>query len=219
MGHYLTAKKFRVKTTPPFFLPAPNIFGTFGAIIFLKGRTPSRASLLYVGGMGPFLGFLVAIPVYLIGLSLSYVGPTSQGNLSLGDSLITLLLGHLMYPDIPEGYTIHLHPVGYAGWVGFFLTGLNMLPLGQLDGGHVVYSLSPRLFYFSSRLSMAFLIILSQFIWQFWLGLIILLLFFAFHHPSPEVWENPLPWKSRLFALLCLLIGIVTFVPKPLILS
>ncbi|HEX4474035.1 MAG TPA: site-2 protease family protein [Polyangiaceae bacterium] len=143
-GHYIAARLHRVDASLPYFLPLPILspFGTMGAVIAMRGRIRSRNALLDIGASGPLAGLLVAIPVLMIGLSLSTVGPIgSEHYVQEGQSLLYLALKRVVLGPIPAGYDVHLHPTAFAGWAGLLVTMLNLLPWGQLDGGHVAYAL------------------------------------------------------------------------------
>jgi len=140
-GHYFFARRHRVDASLPYFIPVPWAFGTLGAIIKMRGRIPTRNALLDIGSAGPIAGIVVAIPVLCIGLSLSEVAPIRPGGLLEGQALLYLLLKRIVVGPIPDGYDVYLHPTALAGWVGLFITMLNLLPVGQLDGGHIAYAL------------------------------------------------------------------------------
>jgi len=144
LGHYVAARIHRVDASLPYFLPLPglSIFGTMRAIIAMRGRIRSRNALLDIGASGPLAGLVVAIPVLAVGLSLSPVLPNPPGHYHQeGQSLLYLGLKRLVFGPIPQGYDVNLHPTAFAGWAGLLLTMLNLLPWGQLDGGHVAYAL------------------------------------------------------------------------------
>src|SRR5690348_12636595 len=146
-GHYLMCMRHRIDASLPYFLPAPpNIFplGTFGAFIRIRSRFPDRRALFDIGAAGPWAGFVVAVAATAVGLRLSTVlaAPPSEHTLELGDSLLTTLLTRIVLGTDPD--TVMLHPVAFAGWVGLFVTSLNLLPVGQLDGGHVLYAVVGR---------------------------------------------------------------------------
>lgn len=143
-GHYIAARIHRVDASLPYFLPLPviSLFGTMGAIIAMRGRIRSRNALLDIGASGPLAGMVVAVPVLVIGLSLSHVVPNPEGHYDQeGQSLLYLALKRIVLGPIPDGYDVFLHPTAFAGWAGLLLTMLNLLPWGQLDGGHVAYAL------------------------------------------------------------------------------
>src|SRR6478752_6873237 len=142
-GHYVAARVHKVPASLPFFIPLPFLspFGTMGAIIGMSGRIRSRVALLDIGAAGPLAGMIVALPVLAFGLSQSAVGPNSGHYTQEGQSLLYLLMKRAFVGPIPDGMDVHLHPTAYAGWVGLLVTMINMLPWGQLDGGHIAFAL------------------------------------------------------------------------------
>lgn len=141
-GHYIAAKIHKVPASLPHFIPFPwSPFGTMGAIIGMKGRIGSRKALLDIGAAGPLAGLLVAIPVLILGLRLSPVQPLSPIGTQEGQSLLYWFLKRITVGPIPDGHDVFLHPIAFAGWVGLFLTMINLVPISQLDGGHVAYAL------------------------------------------------------------------------------
>lgn len=143
-GHFIAAKVHRVPASLPYFIPLPflSLFGTMGAIIAMPNRIRSRNALLDIGAAGPLAGMVVALPVLVIGLSLSTVGPSSsEGYIQEGQSLLYAALKYLVLGPIPNGHDVHLHPTAFAGWTGLLITMINLLPWGQLDGGHIAYAL------------------------------------------------------------------------------
>jgi membrane-associated protease RseP (regulator of RpoE activity) len=143
-GHYVAARLHRVPASLPYFIPFPKLspFGTFGAVIVMPKRIRSANALLDVGAAGPLAGMAVAIPVMLIGLAYSTVGPRSEtGFIQEGQSILYWALKRLVHGPIPATQDVFLHPTALAAWAGFLVTFLNLLPFGQLDGGHVAYAL------------------------------------------------------------------------------
>ena len=142
-GHFIAARLHRVDASLPFFIPLPVLspFGTMGAVIRMRGTIPTRKALLDIGASGPIAGLVLAIPLYAWGVTrsqpIALEGPTS----SLGESVVLRLLDHFFAPTVPEGMDLLLSPIAYAAWVGMFITMINLLPVGQLDGGHVAYAL------------------------------------------------------------------------------
>jgi membrane-associated protease RseP (regulator of RpoE activity) len=146
MGHYLYCRYHRVDATLPFFIPFPLGFGTLGAFIRIRSPFPNRKALFDIGAAGPFAGFLVCLPVLYLGIREGVLAPTdpdSEG-LFLGEPLLFQIAARLILGAVPEGMTLTIGPVGLAAWFGLFMTALNLMPIGQLDGGHVTYSLVPR---------------------------------------------------------------------------
>ncbi len=144
LGHYVAAVLHRVPASLPFFIPLPVLspFGTMGAVITMRGRIRSRSALLDIGAAGPIAGMVVAVPVVLLGLSLSVVRPISEGPyIQEGQSLLYWALKRVVLGPIPPGHDVYLHPTALAGWAGLLVTMINMLPWGQLDGGHIAYAL------------------------------------------------------------------------------
>ncbi len=147
-GHFIAARIHRVDASLPFFIPLPyiSLFGTMGAVIRMRGNIATRKALLDIGASGPLVGLVVAIPLYIWGVAHSKVIPTDGATgMQLGESLLSRTIEHRFGPVVPPGMDLQLSPVAFAAWAGFFITMINLLPIGQLDGGHVAYSLfGPR---------------------------------------------------------------------------
>jgi Zn-dependent protease len=141
MGHFYAARRWHVRATLPYFIPIPTIIGTMGAIIRIRSRIPNRRALFDIGVAGPLAGFVIAVFALAYGFSTAKIVSMShfegQGALVFGDSLLTSALQYLMVGEIPSGHDLMLDPVGFAGWLGLFVTVLNLLPIGQFDGGHL----------------------------------------------------------------------------------
>ncbi len=141
-GHYLYARRHRVEASLPYFIPFPlSMIGTFGAVIAMRGRIRTRNALFDIGASGPIAGLIVAIPVLAYGLHLSPVEPIGEHGTDEGQSLFYWLMKRLVLGPIPPGHDVFLHPTAFAGWAGLLMTMLNLVPSGQLDGGHVAYAL------------------------------------------------------------------------------
>ena len=168
MSHYLASRAHKVPSTLPFFIPAPSIIGTFGAVIRMKGAIWDRRALLDIGASGPIGGFLLALPALTFGLAISTVVTGVEGGegLILGDSLLMLVLERLVLGGLPADADIILHPIAFAGWIGMFVTSLNLLPVGQLDGGHIAKALFPEQFNVIARAVHFVLIIMGVFFWE-----------------------------------------------------
>lgn len=217
MGHFLTSRYFKVQASPPYFLPVPHpLIGTFGAFIKMKSPVPSRKALLFIGGAGPLTGFLVAIPITIIGLKLSQ--PLSikeiKGALSLGDSLIFKILALFFAPPTGEGKDLLLHPMAFAGWLGMWVTALNLIPLSQLDGGHIIYALIGKRVKYIAIITISFMVALG-FLWPGWFLWAIIPLFLGLEHPPPLDGLTPLTRKEKIFAIICIIVFILTFIPIP----
>jgi membrane-associated protease RseP (regulator of RpoE activity) len=217
MGHFLMSRVHGVEATPPYFIPGPPfLVGTFGA--FIKMRTPTnRKALFDVGAAGPWAGFIVAIPAVFYGLSLSEVRALdgASGGLVLGDSLIFTLLARLALGVSPSDVTILLHPIALAGWFGLFVTFLNLLPVGQLDGGHVVYALVGRRHRWIARVALVVIVGLAFLGWQGWLMWGVLVTILGIDHP-PTIDDTPLDPARRVAAWLTIGLFAITFMPVPL---
>jgi membrane-associated protease RseP (regulator of RpoE activity) len=215
MGHYLMTRKYGIPSTLPFFIPLPmRPFGTFGAIIRMKGMIINKRALFDIGVTGPLSGFVVALPFIVTGMMLSKVQVTI-GVERLGNPLLFTILQKVFIGEIPQGLTLVLHPFAYGGWVGLFVTALNLLPVGQLDGGHVVYAVFGNKSQWVSRVSIALLALLAIFYNPGWLTLVILLLIFGRRHPQPYDTETPLDGKRKFIACIVLIIFILSFIPAP----
>ncbi len=142
-GHYIAARLHGVPASLPYFIPLPKLspFGTMGAVIGMSGRIRSRIALLDIGAAGPLAGMVVALPVLAFGLSRSSVGPNPEHYIQEGQSLLYWFMKRVFVGPIPPGMDVQLHPTADAGWVGLLVTMINLLPWGQLDGGHVAYAL------------------------------------------------------------------------------
>jgi len=142
-GHYITARLHGVPASLPYFIPVPllNPFGTMGAVIAMPERIRSRNALLDIGASGPLAGLVVAIPVLWVGLATSKLGPLEGAYAQEGQSLFYMAMKWLVLGPIREGHDVHLNATAFAGWVGLFVTALNLIPIGQLDGGHIAYAL------------------------------------------------------------------------------
>jgi membrane-associated protease RseP (regulator of RpoE activity) len=224
-GHYWACRANNVNSSLPNFIPMLPIpyflnIGTMGAFIMIKEPVPNRRALMEIGASGPIAGFIVAVPVLWVGLMNSQMtlGSSSEGlNLFSGSSLILWAMTEAVLGVNPmvTGVTIHLHPLAYAGWLGMFFTALNLLPLGQLDGGHVVYSLFDRKHsLLAARLSFVVLVVLGFYWagWWVWAGLVFLL---GLRHPPVLDESIPLEPKHRIIGYASILIFILTFVPVP----
>ena len=216
LGHYLIARKHGLDVTLPYFIPAPSIIGTFGAFIKMRSPVRDRSLLLDVGAAGPLVGVAVSIPFLILGFRLSEVKLIEgQVGMSLGSSLLLSLLSWLVVGPIPNGYDIVIHPVGFAGWIGLLVTSLNLLPIGQLDGGHVAYALLGERQNKISRYVFLAILALGIFGWQGWLLWSLLLFIMGFRHPPPLDWWVPLDRKRKIIGWLTVAVFVLTFIPVP----
>lgn len=228
MGHYLYCRYYGVPATLPFFIPAPTLIGTMGAVIRIKGRIESRAALFDIGIAGPIAGFVFAIVTLAVALTLSKPTPAGIGpsDLTIGfppifyfmhDALRYFASGHSI-ARLPLS-RVYLHPTAIAAWVGMYATALNLLPSSQLDGGHIVYALAPRAHRTISIITVIALVALGWFnyAWWFWAALIIAMNVLTWRNEqAPEY--PPLPrnrWGWALFALFMLAVTITASPLKP----
>ena len=251
MGHYYYGKKYGVDITPPYFIPAPPIIspiGTFGAFIKIKSPISTKRALFDIGIAGPLAGIVATIPVLIIGIKLSTTIEMAEhvetGGLVLGTPIIMSIFSDIFYGPIPEGFDLYLHPVAFAGWVGLFVTALNLIPSGQLDGGHITYALFSKKYHRYISFAMIALLIIfgigtedliaagentlgSGFAWfagsipvfEGWPGWIlwaVLLTIMGTRHPPTMYEDTNLSWKRRALGILSLLIFIGCFTPMPI---
>jgi len=216
-GHYLAGRRRGVLMSLPYFIPAPNIVGTFGAIIRSRSPFTNRRDLLEVGAAGPIAGFIISIIALAIGLYTAQVIPVAtEGMMSLGDSLLIKFLSWIIIGPIPAGFQPALPEVGIAGWFGMLLTMINLLPLGQLDGGHVIYGLIGQNQHNLGKFFILPLAILG-FWWPGWWIFGVLVLFFGIKHPPTINDSMPLSPAARIMGYAAILIFIISFVPVPFI--
>ena len=219
MGHYFMSRRHGIKATLPFFLPFPlPPFGTLGAVIRMESTVSSRRALFDTGIAGPLTSLVLSIPAIAIGLKLSKVVPVShikEGALRLDDPFLFSIIQRLVLGEISENYEVFLHPIGFAGWVGLFVTSLNLLPIGQLDGGHIAYGLfgrRSRIIYLTAIAVMAFITVFYN---PGWFLLLILIIVFGFRHPPPIDDITPLDGKRKLMGGVIFLAFLLSFTPAP----
>jgi membrane-associated protease RseP (regulator of RpoE activity) len=219
LGHYTLARWHNVDATLPYFIPAPPIFvGTFGAFIRMRSMPPGRPALFDVGAAGPWAGFVVAVIALVVGLQWSEVRaiPITESTLWLGDSLLTTALVYLTFGSLPDGMTVYFHPVAFAGWVGLFVTVLNLLPMGQLDGGHVAYAMFGRRHRLIARLTFVLMAVLGYWQWEGWFVWVLFPLIIGLDHPPTiEDWVPVRGWR-RAGGWLTLAMFVAIFMPNPI---
>jgi membrane-associated protease RseP (regulator of RpoE activity) len=219
MGHYLTGRRHHLDVTPPYFIPAIPPLGTFGAFIKIRSPITNRKVLVEVGASGPMAGALIAIPLLIVGLYLSEMRPQmgEAKGFSFGSSIILELLCLLRFGEFSFNSTILLHPTAMAAWFGLFVTAMNLLPIGQLDGGHVIYALfGPRRAQIISTVVFVCLIPLGILLWPGWFMFGILTLFLGLRHPPPLDPYTPLDRSGRLLGWAAIVLFFLTFIPVPL---
>jgi len=221
-GHYFAGVKNGVRTTLPLFIPAPPgvfLFGTFGAMIAIKDPIPNRRALMEIGVAGPIAGFIVAVPTLIIGLFLSeVVTSTGQSGFSFGSSVIMIVLSKAILGVTPLSvdFNIQLHPIALAGWVGLFVTAINLFPIGQLDGGHILYALIGIKSQKWAKYFFIFLLSLMYF-WPSWGIWAILLLILTRFKPPPLDDEGVLlKVFHKRAGYAAIVIFFLTFIPVPI---
>jgi len=226
LGHYLASQYHNVKATLPYFIPGPAFpgtisVGTFGAFIKMKSPFTTRSALLDIGIAGPLAGTLLAVPVFAYGLYTSpivYSHGAGEGMaINLGSSILLTIIERLVVGNLPDTQTIALNSVGFAGWIGLFVTALNLIPIGQLDGGHISYAIFRKFGHgIISRIAFVFLLILGISGWNGWFIWAILTLFIGFGHPPPLFPLEPLDRKRRVLGFIGILLFIFTIIPDPI---
>ncbi|HUN88053.1 MAG TPA: site-2 protease family protein [Terriglobales bacterium] len=212
MGHYIYCLRYGVYATLPYFIPAPTLIGTMGAFIRIKSPIRNRTALFDIGIAGPIAGFVVATLVLLFSLPMSKVTPF-EGDIVFGYPLMFHLFHWFVWGNtqaVPLDHML-LHPMAVAAWVGMFATALNLLPGGQLDGGHIVYAVFPRAHRYVTVLTIGILLPMAWLSpsWILWAALIAIS---GFRHPPVPTWPD-LPPNRRLLACLALLMLLLTFIP------
>lgn len=224
LGHYIACRRYGIDATLPYFIPFPTLIGTMGAFIKIKSPIKSRRALFDIGAAGPIAGFVLAVPWMIAGLKMSSiaVAKPSDSILIMNDPLLTTLLVKLIGLQVPPGYDLMAHPVYIAAWFGCLATAINLIPVGQLDGGHIVYSLftskSPKIyryaFIITCIIAVAAVYKEGFFGWALWI-LIIFILMRKGHPPTLDD-SVELGTERKLLAGVALIIFILTFMPIPI---
>lgn len=220
LGHYFMARRFGVAVTLPYLIPFPlSLFGTMGAIIRIKDIPPNRRALLMIGAAGPLAGVIVGVPILLLGISLSKVQalPPGGGYLLEGNSILYGLLKYVVHGRwLPSGgVDMDMHPIAFAGWAGLFVTSLNLIPAGQLDGGHAARALfgdKTRFLTWGLIIALALL----GFLWQGWWLWAMLIFLFSLRQVEPLDTLSPLKRRELTIAAVLLILFVLTFTPIPL---
>jgi membrane-associated protease RseP (regulator of RpoE activity) len=221
MGHFIQAVRYKVPASLPFFIPMPALFsptiGTMGAVIGLQGTQANRKELFDIGLTGPIAGLMVALPVTAAGILLGkpYVPVPGYLYYNYADPLVVQWMINWLRPEVAGG-TLTLNPLLLAGWVGMLITGLNMLPVSQLDGGHVIYALFGKKSYYIARLfilaAIAFIVISNQ---LNWIVMLLLVMMIGIEHPPTSDDTVSLGWFRRVIGVCSLAIPILCFTPIP----
>jgi membrane-associated protease RseP (regulator of RpoE activity) len=219
LGHFFACRHYHINATYPYFIPAPTLIGTLGAFIRIRSPIFNRRALFDMALAGPLVGFSIAAPALALAILFSKVIPASAPSPSLvfGQPLIEKLLELVLRPGVAHAHLL-LHPVGRAAWVGLFATALNLLPAGQLDGGHILYAVASE---HHRRVSFGVALLLVPLGVKFWAGWMVwavLLVAIGFRHPPLiDRWE-PLDSRRRIWSGVALMIFILCFMPAPFVL-
>ena len=224
LGHYYACRYYRVDSSRPYFLPMPFLLtGTLGAFIRIRAPIPGKRALFDIGIAGPIAGFIVAVPVLLVGMHLSNVVkvPTNFSGevFELGEPLLFKAAEWLTFGNIPNGYSVNMHPMAFAAWFGMLATALNLFPIGQLDGGHISYAVLGRRSTVVTMVMVPCLIGLSfvSMSWVVWTVLTIgMLLVFGPRHPRVIDEEMPLDRSRMWLAVFALVMFVLCFTPAPI---
>jgi membrane-associated protease RseP (regulator of RpoE activity) len=223
MGHYLACRIYGIDATMPYFIPVPiGMIGTFGAFIRIRGRINTRPVLFDMAAAGPIAGFAIAVPAMFTGLMLSRVVrlPADFVGFELGEPLLFQAAGYMVFGSIPDGWALNLHPMAMASWFGMLVTALNLMPVGQLDGGHIAYAVLGRRSSLVSLATVAVLVVLLAFVSYSWAPWVVLLLvmmkLFGLHHPPTFDEHVPLDRGRLAVAVLTALILVACFTPAPI---
>jgi membrane-associated protease RseP (regulator of RpoE activity) len=222
MGHYLLCRYHQVDASLPYFLPAPILLtGTVGAFIRIREAFPSRTVLFDIGVAGPLAGFVVLVPALFVGVSLSNVVPMPADfeGAMLGEPLFFQWAAYLVWGPIADGYALNIHPMAFAAWFGLFATALNLLPFGQLDGGHISYAALGRRSTAISIVTVAVAVGLTyrSTSWLFFTAmLIVMLIIFGPRHPRVLNEYEPLSPGRRVLAVVAAVVFAVCFTPVPI---
>ncbi len=219
LGHYFAARYHGVPVTLPFFIPIPTIFGTMGAFIRIKEPVKNKRALLDIGVAGPLAGLVFAVPILFYGLATSPVGALPVGGYMMeGNSLLYALAKVISFGRFlpANGIDVSLNSFAWAGWAGLFVTGLNLLPVGQLDGGHMAYVLfgkhADKLFWPVIIALVGVSLFVGTGTWWLWIGLLFI---FGRNHAVPLDDHTPLDGRRRAIAIFALVVFVFTFVPSP----
>jgi membrane-associated protease RseP (regulator of RpoE activity) len=223
-GHYALCRFHNVDATLPYFIPAPPfllITGTLGAVIRIREAFPSKRVLFDIGVAGPIAGFVALVPLLYWGISLSQLVPVSHGDgmIYFGEPLLYKAMAHLHFGPIPAGYDVSIHPMAFAAWWGMLATALNLMPFGQLDGGHVVYSLVGRRAAMVSVATLAAAAVLTtrSLSWiSMMVMMVVMAVFLGLHHPRVIDEDTPLDPSRRMVAILALVMFALCFTPVPI---
>lgn len=221
MGHYLACRRYNVDATLPFFIPFPSLSGTLGAVIKIREPFPSRTALFDIGVAGPIAGFVALIPVLFLGMAMSNVirVPAHMEGWSLGEPLLFKLVSWMVFGRVADGYSVNMHPMVFAAWFGMLATAWNLLPFGQLDGGHLTYAVFGKASRSASILTVGGAVVMT-FISYSWLAMTIMMLamliFLGARHPPVMDEYEPLAHGRKGVGVFAIIMFVLCFMPVPI---
>lgn len=220
LGHYLTCRHYGIRASYPYFIPAPTFIGTLGAFIRIKSPIINRRELFDIGISGPLAGFVLSLPAVILAIFLAKgtIPVKSPDSLAIGSPLVVIVLTKLLRHGISPAAVV-LHPVGCGAWVGLFATALNLLPVGQLDGGHILYAVLGDKSRYVSRGLFLVLLPLGYFYWYGWFAWAVILFFLGLRHPRLIEPEEPLGRGRIILAVVAAAIFALTFLPAPILVN
>lgn len=218
LGHFLACQYYKIDATLPYFIPAPTLIGTLGAFIKIKSPITRKQQLFDIGIAGPLVGFILSVPTLIYGLSLSRAVPAipREESLIFGEPLILKIVGSMIFKNIPPDFDVILHPVAFAGWVGIFVTALNLFPIGQLDGGHISYALLGPKSRNLAKLFLGIFIFMGIFFWIGWFIWVFIIFLMGLRHPRVIDEETPLSPRRKFLGFVVFIIFILSFIPDPI---
>jgi membrane-associated protease RseP (regulator of RpoE activity) len=221
MGHYIACLRYDVDATLPFFLPFPSLSGTLGAVIKIREAFPTRAALFDIAIAGPIGGFVVLVPLLFVGMHLSNVirVPPGMEGYALGEPLLFRLATWLQFGHVPDGFSVNMHPIAFAAWFGMLATAWNLLPFGQLDGGHLIYAALGDRSRFFSLATVAGAIVMcfvSRSWWVMTVMMVAMLYFLGPRHPRVLAEYEPLGRGRAALLAFAIVMFILCFTPVPL---
>lgn len=219
MGHFLACRYYKIDATLPYFIPAPTLIGTMGAFIRIRSPVTKKQQLFDIGIAGPLMSFILSLPAVVIGLYLSKAVPfipDGKGNL-FGYPLILKFFRNLFFKGLPESFEIVLHPIAFAGWVGILVTALNLFPVGQLDGGHILYAIFGKKSRNFAPYILGFFVLMGIFFYLGWFVWALLIFFIGLKHPHIFDEAKPLSSGRILLGAACLVMFILSFTPEPIV--
>lgn len=218
LGHYLTCRRYRVQASLPYFIPAPTLIGTLGAFIRIRSPLTRREELFDVGANGPLTGFLLSVPALYAGLQLSRLIPAlpRESSILFGEPLLLKLFVRLTFGPVAQSQDLILHPLAVAGWVGLLVTSFNLFPVGQLDGGHILYALFGEKTRKLAPGIILILLVLGIFYWAGWLVWAALISVMGLRHPPVADSGQGFSRKRIFLSLAIALIFVLSFIPAPI---